>query len=223
MELKKNPKLDYRKKSGLFFNIGLVMSLLLVISAFEMKFQDNLVMVDYRHDRSDEDLYVLPVVEHKPPPIPKVVPVVIKEVDDNKELENPPLEMTLDPNEVALVEQIIYEAPELADESTDVIHDIVERMPDFPGGISEFYKFISKTLQYPSNAKRLNIQGKVFVHFVVDKDGSLTDLKIVKGLGAGCDEEVLRVVSTSPKWNPGKQRGIPVKVRMMLPVTFRLQ
>jgi len=69
----------------------------------------------------------------------------------------------------------------------------------------------------------LQIEGKVFVHFVVDKNGRLSDIKIVKGIGTGCDKEVLRIINISPNWNPGKQRGLPVKVRMMMPITFRLQ
>ena len=105
----------------------------------------------------------------------------------------------------------------------DVIHDIVESMPSFEGGITEFYKFVGNNLKYPAQARRMGIEGKVFVHFIIDKDGSLSDIKVVRGIGAGCDEEVVRIVQKSPKWNPGKQRGRPVRVRMMLPITFKLQ
>ena len=96
-------------------------------------------------------------------------------------------------------------------------------MPSFEGGIIEFYKFVGKHLKYPAQARRMGIEGKVYVHFVVSKDGSLSDIKVVKGIGAGCDEEVLRIINMSPKWNPGKQRGNPVRVRMMMPITFKLQ
>ena len=95
-------------------------------------------------------------------------------------------------------------------------------MPSFVGGLEQFYKFVGKNLKYPAQARRLGIEGKVFVHFVVDRDGSLSDIKVVKGIGAGCDAEVERIIHKSPKWNPGKQRGEPVRVRMMMPITFRL-
>ena len=77
-------------------------------------------------------------------------------------------------------------------------------------------------MKYPNQARRMGIEGRVFVQFVVDKDGQLTEIKAVKGIGAGCDEEAVRVLKSAPKWKPGKQRGRPVKVRMILPITFKL-
>jgi protein TonB len=77
-------------------------------------------------------------------------------------------------------------------------------------------------MKYPAQARRMGIEGKVFVEFVVDKDGTLTEVKTVKGIGAGCDEEAVRVIQSAPKWKPGKQRGRPVKVRMILPIIFKL-
>ena len=77
-------------------------------------------------------------------------------------------------------------------------------------------------MEYPAQARRMGVEGKVFVQFVVDKDGSLTDVKAVKGIGAGCDEEAVEIVKSAPKWKPGKQRGKAVRVRMIIPITFRL-
>ena len=88
--------------------------------------------------------------------------------------------------------------------------------------MSAFYKYVATTLRYPAQARRMGIEGKVFVQFVVDKDGSLTDVQAIKGIGAGCDEEAVRVISKAKKWKPGKQRGRAVKVRMILPITFKL-
>jgi len=85
-----------------------------------------------------------------------------------------------------------------------------------------FYEYVSKNLKYPSQARRMGVEGKVFVQFVVDKDGSISQVQSIKGIGAGCDEEAVRVLQNAPKWKPGKQRGRPVRVRMVLPITFKL-
>ncbi|MDI9355726.1 MAG: energy transducer TonB [Chitinophagaceae bacterium] len=87
-----------------------------------------------------------------------------------------------------------------------------------------FYAFIEKNLTYPKEAKRMTIEGKVFVQFVVDEQGSLTEVEVVKGIGAGCDEEAVRIIKNQPtKWTPGEQRGKPTKIRMILPITFKLR
>ena len=99
---------------------------------------------------------------------------------------------------------------------------MVEENPEFIGGMAKLYEYLGKNIQYPEMAKENGIQGKVFVQFVVDKDGSLTDVQAIKGIGAGCDEEAVRVISKAKKWKPGKQRGRAVKVRMILPITFKL-
>ena len=222
MELKKNPKLDYRKKSGLFFNIGLVLSLLFVISAFEWKFVEPISDVGDDFIQRFEEMIDVPVTEQKiETPRPKVVPEII-EVEDTKDVEIEDILYTFDQNEISVIEQPIHEEM-LPIEDAEEIHDIVETMPSYAGGIGEFYKFVSKNLKYPAQARRMGIEGKVFAYFVVDKDGSLSDIKIARGIGAGCDEEVLRIIKMSPKWNPGKQRGNPVRVRMMIPIFFKLE
>ena len=111
------------------------------------------------------------------------------------------------------------EAPE---EEVDEVFTIVEDQPAFPGGNAAFYKFVASNMTYPAQARRMGIEGRVFVQFVVDKDGSVTEVKAVKGIGAGCDREAERVLNSSPKWTPGKQRGRSVKVRMVLPIIFKL-
>ncbi len=221
--MKKNPKLDYRRKSGLFFNIGLVVSLLMAITAFEWKFPDNVTKVDVLEDDYVDETILVPITSHVTPPPPKVVPVDFVEVPDIVEIvqENP--DYTLDSDESAALPPVVYEMAEPAAESVEIIHVIVESMPEFDGGISAFYKFVGENLKYPAQARRLGIEGKVYVNFVVDRDGSLSQLVIARGIGAGCDEEVLRILEMSPKWIPGKQRGNPVNVRMMLPITFKLQ
>jgi TonB family protein len=94
--------------------------------------------------------------------------------------------------------------------------------PRFKGGLEVLYKYLSENIHYPTDAKKSNIQGKVFLSFVVDKDGSITDVKVIRGIGSGCDEEASRVLRSSPKWVPGKIYGIPVRVQYTLPISFTL-
>lgn len=122
------------------------------------------------------------------------------------------------PTEVKSVEKTIVELPE--EDNTAFI--TVEVQPSFMGGNSEMYKFLSKNLKYPSAAQRANIQGKVFLSFIVEKDGSITDIETMKGIGFGCDEEAMRVVKLMPKWIAGKQNGRNVRVKFTIPVFFKL-
>lgn len=118
----------------------------------------------------------------------------------------------------SIAEEIVFD-----DETvTDEIFTVVEDQPMPLGGITTFYESVGNNLKYPAQARSLGIEGKVFVQFVVDKEGKLTEVKAVKGIGGGCDEEAVRVISESANWNPGKQRGQNVNVRMILPITFKL-
>ena len=102
-------------------------------------------------------------------------------------------------------------------------YTVIGSQPEPVGGLASFYKYVSDSLVYPKYARRKGIEGKVFTQFVVDKDGSLIDIKILRGIGSGCDEEVIRLLKEVPKWTPGYHRGIPIKVRMMMPIVFKLK
>lgn len=223
MEPKKNPKIALERKTGMFFNIGLATSLLIVITAFEWRFYDDGGLVDLGQVDDDfEDLMEIPPTEQPPPPPPKIELPKIIEIPDEEEIEEE-IEVDLDVEitEDTIIEDIVFEeAPE--EEVADEIFDIVEDQPGPPGGMGAFYKYVGKSMKYPSQARRMGIEGRVFVQFVVDKTGNLTDVRAIKGIGAGCDEEAVRVLKNAPKWTPGKQRGRPVKVRMILPITFKL-
>ena len=224
MEEKKTPKANLTSKTGLFLNIGLVVSLLLVITAFEWPFYEDGDLVNLGQvDDNFEDLLDIPPTEQPPPPPPKIQQPEIIEVPDEEEIEEE-IEVDLDVEitEETVIEEIVFEeAPE--EEVADEIFTIVEESATPNGGMQAFYSYISKKLRYPNQAKRMGIEGKVFVEFVVDKDGSLTNVRAVKGIGAGCDEEAVRVIKSHPRWSPGKQRGKPVKQRIILPITFKLQ
>jgi protein TonB len=223
IEEKKSPNADLTKKSGLFLNIGLVLSLLFVITAFEWKFYDDSSLVDLTAPTEEfEDLMDIPQTEQPPPPPPKVQQPEIIEVPDEEEIEEE-IEVDLDVEitEETVIEDVVFdEMPE--EEAVDEIFTIVEDQPTPSGGMQAFYQYVQKNLKYPAQARRMGIEGKVFVQFIVDKDGALSDVQAVKGIGAGCDEEAVRVIQGAPKWKPGKQRGRPVRVRMILPITFKL-
>lgn len=222
MELKKNPKADLTRKTNLFFAIGLVVSLLLVIVAFEWKSYDEVSQVDFGMANDDfEELVDIPITEQPPPPPPKIQQPEIIEVPDEEELEEEiELDIDMDVQEETVVEDIVFEeAP--AEEPVEQIFEVVEEQPEPEGGMEAFYKFVGKELRYPAQANRMGVEGRVFVQFVVDEQGNVSDVKAVKGIGAGCDEEAVRVIKLT-KWNPGKQRGRPVKVRMIMPVMFKL-
>jgi len=106
--------------------------------------------------------------------------------------------------------------------SDEGIYTIVEDKPTFEGGTGEFYKYVGSNMQYPTEARKMGIQGKVYVQMIINEDGSVSDVQAVRGIGAGCDAEALRVIKNSPKWNPGKVDGKPVKVKMMIPILFQL-
>jgi protein TonB len=108
------------------------------------------------------------------------------------------------------------------EEEVEEVFTIVEEGAEPVGGYEEFYKYIKKALKYPSQARRMGVEGKVYVQFVVDKDGSLNEIKVIKGIGAGCDEEASRVIQEAAKWKAGKQRGRAVKQRIVMPISFKL-
>ena len=105
----------------------------------------------------------------------------------------------------------------------DKVYEKAEIMPEFPGGEQAMMDFVAKNVTYPKEAMEKEISGRVLVGFIVEKDGSITETEVVKGIGGGCDEEALRVVKAMPKWKPGKQEGKPVRVHFLLPIIFKLQ
>lgn len=223
MELKKKPSADLGRKSGLFFNIGLVITLLLVITAFEWRFYDNQNLVDLGEaDVKFEDIMDIPPTEQLPPPPPKVQQPEVVEVPDEEEIEQEiEFDLDIEATEETVIEEIVFK-DEPVEEVAEEIFTIVEDQPAPKGGMPAFYEYVKKELKYPAQARRMGIEGKVYVQFVVDKDGSITEVTAIKGIGAGCDEEAVRVLQGAPKWAPGKQRGRAVKVRMILPITFKL-
>lgn len=230
MILKKYPSADLDKKSNLFFSIGLMASLLIVIIIFNWKTYDsgNLVDIGTVEDNF-EHVMDIPPTQQPPPPPPAIQQPSIIEVPNEVEIEQE-IEVSLDieiseEQSVApvVVEDIIFkEAPE--EEVADEIFTVVEERPSFQGGSNAaFLKWVGERLVYPDKASRQGIHGRVYVQFVIEKDGSITDITVLKGIGGGADEEAVKVIQSAPKWSPGKQRGKPVRVKMVLPITFVLK
>lgn len=222
MELRKNPKIDLDKKRSAFFNIGLAISLLLVTSAFEWRFYSSGALVELGAIQDDfEKMIEIPPTVVLPPPPPVIKQPIVVEVPDEEIVEEVQAIVDAEITEDDIFEDPIFEEP-LPVEKVEEVFDIVEVQPNPMGGMSSFYKFVGKHMKYPTQARRMRIEGKVFVQFVVDKSGNLTEVNAIKGIGGGCDEEAVRVIKNAPQWRPGKQRGRPVKVRMIIPITFKL-
>jgi periplasmic protein TonB len=224
MELKKTEKADLTKKTFLFFNIGLITALLLSIFAFTYKVADENSGADLAGNQAIvEETIEVPPTEQLPPPPPKIEQPQIVEVPDTEEIEE---EIEIDMDTETDVQETVAEviAPVVEEEKEDpnTIFTVVEETAAPIGGMGAFYEYVGKKIKYPAQAKRMGIEGKVFVEFVIEKDGSLTDVKAIKGIGGGCDQEAERIVSSAPKWKPGKQRGKPVRQKMVLPINFKL-
>lgn len=223
MEPKKTEKADLTKKTSLFFSIGLALTMTLVVMAFEFRTYDETDVKNLGKQMDNmEEILEVPPTEQPPPPPPKIQQPQIIEVPDEEEIKEEikvefDAEITTDTKVEAIT--IVEEQPK---EDVDEVFLVVEETAAPVGGMQAFYEYVGKKLKYPAQARRMNIEGKVFVEFVVNRDGSIVDVKAIKGIGAGCDEEAVRVIQSAPAWKPGKQRGKPVRQRMVLPITFKL-
>jgi len=220
MEIKKTQKADLLSKRGLFFSIGLVSSLALMLMAFEWKQQDEKVdLLSVKSTNTFEEMLDVPTTQHLPPLAPVIQqPQIIEVPDEEKIQEN--LNISFD-NEASVIEVISVASDEPAEE-VEEIFTIVEEPAVPEGGINSFYKYLVDNMKYPPQARRLGIEGKVMLQFVVDKNGLIGDVSVLRGIGSGCDEEAVRVMKNAPPWKPGKQRGKPVKQRCIMPISFKI-
>jgi protein TonB len=226
MEEKKSPKANLENKKLMFIQIGLIISLLIAWLAFEHKSYDKRELDASLLNREvvlDEEMVeITKQEEQKPQPVEVPKQTTQLEIVEN-EVETEDLNINAEVDQTEVIEE--YVAPEVVEEEVveQEIFQIVEEMPSFPGGEAELMKYVGSHIKYPQIARETGIQGRVFVGFVVEPDGSISNVKLLRGIGGGCDEEAMRVIKSLPKWKPGKQRGKAVRVSYQIPVFFKLQ
>jgi periplasmic protein TonB len=227
----------------MFFVLGVLSPSIIRSITPERKEKDVSVrtLTDIKLDKPKENVDEIVKALPPPPPLKNVIKFtapVIKADDQVNEEDQPKLQQevvesksaigsmdfkggTDDPN-AQMPEVMPTEDQKIVEEKMEPFL-VVEQMPDFPGGESELYKFLEKNIKYPAMARESGITGTVYIRFVVNKDGSITNASILRGIGGGCDEEAMRVVKNMPPWKPGKQNGIAVPVYFTLPVHFILK
>ena len=226
MEEKKSPKANLENKKLMFTQIGLIISLALVWMAFEHKSYDKREidpsLLRQTEVLDEEMVEITKQEEQKPQPVevPKQT-TQLEIVQDDVEVEDIEINAEVEQNEV--IQEYVPVEVEEEEVVEQEIFKIVEEMPAFPGGEVKLMEYISKNIKYPQIARESGIQGKVYINFVVEPDGSVTNVSVLRGIGGGCDEEAVRVVKSLPKWKPGKQRGKAVRVQYMLPINFTLK
>ena len=229
MEIKKSEKANLENKKLLFTEIGLIVSLLIVFIAFEWtsKETNTSILEDNTEILVEEEIISTNMETPPPPPAAPKIPVLsdqIDIVDDEIELEDD-MFMNLEDNASLGVEIMDYvEVQEEVVEEEAIPFQLVEEKPSFQGGdANHFSKWVNSRLVYPEIAKENGVQGRVTLQFTVEKDGSVTKVKVLRGVDPSLDKEAVRVVSMSPKWKPGKQRDRAVPVTYTFPVIFQLR
>ncbi|MBU0765294.1 MAG: energy transducer TonB [Bacteroidetes bacterium] len=224
MELKKSSKANLEKKKGIFLQLGLIAAIGIVIVMFEWTFyaKSENTLGELGDITVEEE--IIPITRQEdikpPPPPPSQVVEVLNIVEDDVEIEN---ELEIEDSEADEEMEVEIVEIEEEEESEEVLpFAVIEDKPEFPGGDEALMKFLQSETKYPVIARENGIEGRVFVEFVIEKDGSVSDVKIKRGVDALLDQEAIRVVNSMPKWKPGKQRGKPVRVQYLVPLNFKL-
>lgn len=228
MEIKKTPKADLESKKSTWMLIGYVIVLAFMFIAFEWTKRD--IKIDTSQALSDlvfeEEMVPITEQEEKViPPPPEIVPIAetLEIVEDDADVEETVIASSEETGAAVEVKYVPV-AVEEEEPEEQTIFEVVEQMPEFPnGGMAGLMQFLSKNIKYPTIAQENGTQGRVTVQFVVNRDGSIVDAKVLRGVDPYLDKEALRVIGTMPKWKPGMQRGKPVRVKYTVPVMFRLQ
>jgi protein TonB len=205
--------------------MGLVMVLSLIYIGFEWtKSEVTIYDVVDTNLLAEEEIEIVQTQQELPPPPPPPAPEVVEVinvVEDNVKVDNIVIE-TEDDKDKAVVINAPVAAP-IVEEEDNVVFQVVETMPSFPGGDQALFKFLGDNVKYPVIAQENGIQGRVICQFVVNRDGSIVDVEVVRPVDPSLDKEAIRVIKSMPSWSPGKQRGKSVRVKYTLPVNFRLQ
>ena len=231
MEVKKSPKASLENKRFLFTEIGFVIALLAVLFAFDYSSKEKKVATLETETAAVEVEDMIPITQETPPP-PEAAPKIpilsdqIDVVDDNIKIDDNLFQnLEDDANSGVEIMDYIESAPEEETIEEEAIpFQLVEEKPSFNGGdANEFSKWVNSRLVYPEIAKENGVQGRVTLQFTVNADGSVSNVMVLRGVDSSLDKEAVRVVSSSPKWKPGKQRDRAVKVTYTFPVIFQLR
>lgn len=230
MEIKKTDKANLENKKALFIQIGLIIALSVVIFAFEYKTYDVKESKSMEREVIQEvEEVVMATQEEAPPPPPEDIPEAetteFEIIDDDREIDR---EFNISSfqqtsNVQASISKVEIEIEDEELEEEVEIFTVVEQEASFPGGIQKLNEYLAQSIKYPQQAKETGTKGRVMLTFVVERDGSITNIKILRDIGSGCGEEAKRVVEKMPKWQPAKQRGKAVRQQFVLPVSFNLQ
>ena len=226
MELKKNPKVDLQNKRGILLEIGLIVALAVVIGAFLYTPKEVRVeKIDMNYGPVEEEITEITRQDQKPPEPPKKTEITV--ITDILNIVTNDTKITTDigfaefEEDIEIVQEVAVE--EEAIEEEQIFYN-VETMPSLMGGdLTTFRNWVQGKVKYPQLAQENNISGRVLLMFVVEKDGSLTNIEVLQTPDSSLSEEAIRVLKTSPKWTPGKQRNQSVRVKYTLPIDFRIQ
>jgi len=226
LNVNKSPKASLENRKFTFFLMGFIVALSVIYIGFEWK-ANEIVVVEFAGTEHliEDEMDILQTAEPPPPPEPppmtEIIMEIITVVDDEVEVERIDFTQLEDDRPVVIRETVV--APVIEEDMADVVFQVVERMPEFPGGQEALMRWLHANINYPVVASEAGIQGRVLLQFVVNADGSIVDIQVVRGVDPSLDREAVRVVQRMPRWSPGQQRGQNVRVLFTLPVTFRLQ
>lgn|SRR5574344_2041206 len=236
MEVKKSKKADLEGQKTTSMLIGYIFALGAMFAAFEWTTRDYkevepVIYAAYAQTEEEVPPVTQPIFQAAPPPPQDAPPVaeILDIVENDEDIKEETIQSSEETNQAtsgpsAPTSGPVMAGPAITGEASDEdeVFQVVEDMPLFPGGMEALLKYLGTNIKYPTIAQENQIQGKVVIEFVVNKDGSIVDPKVIKSLEASCDKEAMRVIKAMPKWTPGKQRGKPVRVKYTVPVSFRL-
>ncbi len=227
MELKKSDKANLDKRRGLFIEVGILIALGAVLVAFEWKSAPPKEKEDTGPAQIAVEEEIVPITRQDepppPPPEPPKVTDILDIVADDVHVDSN-IDINVETDQTTEIEPMVYEATVVEEEAEEEVFTIVEDMPLFNGKPAEegFREYVGKNTVYPAVAQENGISGRVFVEFTINQKGELVDAKVMRSVDPLLDAEALRVIRSSPKWTPGKQRGKTVKVKYTFPVQFKL-
>ena len=223
MENKKNPSKDVHRWTQTFFSLGLALSVGAVLVAFEWKAYEEKPPLTFDQGFLNLDDFDIPITVQDPPKLPEIVKTpVFKVIEDEIEIEDK-YDLDLNISEKDVIPEIKLDTKPPVIEDPDEIYDYTEVQASFVGGMEAWYAYLKKNLSYPKLEQRAGIEGTVFLRFVINTDGSIEDIQVIRSASDGLDAAAIAVIKNSPKWEPGRFRGKAVRSRMTIPIRFKLQ